>query len=309
MVTGIPNYVEYRRTLLPIAAKLAALPESALKSLEHPASNYSVGWSHGKERIGGGRADMYKGSFYANPKLDIPTTDPALIRQYPDSASPNIWPRQHLAELEPAFKNLGRLVLQVGRLVAQQCDSYVRQKMPRLPTKWLEAAVSSDAPKSRLLHYFSMSKPLEGSRDEWCKWHNDHGSLTGLTSAMFLRDGDNTYTEIDNPDPEAGLWARTRAGKDVRVVIPRDALAFQIGETSQIMSGGFLKATPHAVAPVRPELGRGISRSTFATFMQPDMTSYIDPPGAISMEKIGIARYRPPMTFGQFSKATVNENY
>lgn len=67
---------------------------------------------------------------------------------------------------------------------------------------------------------------------------------------MFVQDGDLT-TEISNPDPQAGLWARTRNHKEMRVVYPRNCLAFQIGETAQIFTGGVLRATPHAVQAPR----------------------------------------------------------
>ena len=74
----------------------------------------------------------------------------------------------------------------------------------------------------------------------------------------------------------------------VKVGIPPTHLAFQIGETAQIHSGGYLqvqfslkwfhffvskyytlymKATPHAV---RGSSKHGISRQTFAVFMQPN---------------------------------------
>ena len=33
----------------------------------------------------------------------------------------------------------------------------------------------------------------------------------------------------------------------MRVVYPRNYLAFQVGETAQIFTGGVLRATPHAV--------------------------------------------------------------
>ena len=52
---------------------------------------------------------------------------------------------------------------------------------------------------------------------------------------------------INNPDPSAGLYIRNRQGNLVRVPMPSDHVAFQIGETAQIHSGGILQATPHAV--------------------------------------------------------------
>jgi len=51
--------------------------------------------------------------------------------------------------------------------------------------------------------------------------------------------------EIPNPDPNSGLYVISRNGKQVKVAFPKDHLAFQIGETAQIHSGGLLQATPH----------------------------------------------------------------
>lgn len=56
--------------------------------------------------------------------------------------------------------------------------------------------IIKDSPKivGRLLHYF----PVENSKVEkdlnWCGWHNDHGTLTGLVSAMYI---DKNGNEVD----------------------------------------------------------------------------------------------------------------
>lgn len=65
-VSNVPEYEERRRALLPLARRLASLPEAELTKLEDPDSFYSVGWSHGKE-VFQGKPDLAKGSFYANP--------------------------------------------------------------------------------------------------------------------------------------------------------------------------------------------------------------------------------------------------
>jgi hypothetical protein len=42
--------------------------------------------------------------------------------KYRSYYSPNIWPREHLPQLEQSFKQLGRLVIDVGLLLAQHCS-------------------------------------------------------------------------------------------------------------------------------------------------------------------------------------------
>lgn len=91
---------------------------------------------------------------------------------------------------------------------------------------------------ARLLHYFPVTEEIDTTDMQWCGWHNDHGSLTGLCSAMYL---DENYKEIDPAtleDNESGLFAMNRNYEQVRIKIPKHSLAFQIGESAQIHSGG-----------------------------------------------------------------------
>jgi hypothetical protein len=105
-----------------LASQLAHLPPSALLELEHAPSFYNVGWSHGKELMNG-RPDHLKGSFYANPVMDAPTPDEAVMRMYPEYAHPNLWPRD-MPELRDAFMDLGGAMMEVGALVARECDRF-----------------------------------------------------------------------------------------------------------------------------------------------------------------------------------------
>jgi isopenicillin N synthase-like dioxygenase len=132
--------------------------------------------------------------------------------------------------------------------------------------------------KARLLHYYPTSQVgsdspkktekeeavTEASFSSWCGWHNDHSSLTGLTAALFV---DENGDVIPNADPTSGLYIRTRKSDLVKVAIPQDHIAFQIGETQQIHSGGILQATPHAVRGTKIP---GVSRETFAVFLGPE---------------------------------------
>lgn len=57
-------------------------------------------------------------------------------------------------------------------------------------------------------------------------------AAAGLISAMYMK-GEEA---VQNPDPSSGLYIRTRAGEDLRVVIPADHIAFQMGEAMQVPS-------------------------------------------------------------------------
>uniref|UniRef100_A0A803MQ50 Non-haem dioxygenase N-terminal domain-containing protein n=1 Tax=Chenopodium quinoa TaxID=63459 RepID=A0A803MQ50_CHEQI len=137
-ISNVPGFSSLRQTLLRLSPKLAKLPEEEKEKLEDPDSRYNFGWSHGKEKLESGNpgkflkadcsllADMLKGSFYANPLLDVPTLDQALIQRYPAYCGRNIWPQSALPELEVAFKAIGRIMLDVGMMVAYHCDRYGR---------------------------------------------------------------------------------------------------------------------------------------------------------------------------------------
>ena len=259
-VRGVPDLPARRRRLLPLAARLAALPADVKARYEDPESSYNFGWSCGREMLLHGLPDTHKGSFYANPLTDAPTRDAALLAAHPAYCRPNLWPRSELPELEAALKSLGALIIDVGLLVAARCDDYVEEKRGGAPRgDGLRAVIHrSPCPKvapvpgafcalewsgmgvgllllvtkpplpslpfllqARLLHYFppapaqgqgqGQGQGAGGQDDGWCGWHTDHGSLTGLTSAMYLdaRGG----AEVACPDPEAGLFIRTRTGE------------------------------------------------------------------------------------------------
>lgn len=282
-VSGVPGLTPLRERLLPLAREFARLPADVRAAHEHAPSFYAVGWSHGKEKLGGGAPDLAKGSYYNNPLYNRPFDDEALIARFPSFAAPNVWPSQHVPQMEGAFMQLGQVMVRTGLLVAKQCDAYVSARCPAYEAGKLERLLSSSKVcKGRLLHYFATAPghapgeggapaaapgaDVEGEWSSWCGWHNDHGSLTALVAPLYVREESG---EREAPDARAGLYVRSRRGELVRVRIPEDHLAFQIGETAQVHTGGLLQATPHAV---RGSCAAGVSRETFAVFMEPEWT-------------------------------------
>ena len=189
--------------------------------------------------------------------------------------------------------------------------------------------------KARLLHYFPLAAASTSSSSSeqadtatcpstdddfssWCGWHNDHGSLTGLTSALYM---DQEGKVVENTDTSAGLYIRSRSGELVKASIPADHIAFQIGETAQIHSGGVLQATPHAV---RGSKVPNISRETFAVFMEPMWSEPMACPAGVEpadAQTQAAAATLPPgvpplasrwnsnQTFGDFTDATLSSYY
>jgi isopenicillin N synthase-like dioxygenase len=297
-VKNVPGFAEKRGALLPLAAQLPTLPD--LDDLVDEASMYSIGWSHGREELAPGKPDTAKGSFYADPLRE---DDAACRDEKKAPESPNVWPRG-LPALRTAFIDMGKTLQKTGILVAAVCDAHCRKH--GVETALAETLRRSVAAKGRLLHYF----PATDTDDDttWCAWHNDHGSLTGLVPGMYLNEHGS---QVSCPDARSGLYIESRDGEQVRVSLPADACGFQIGETSQIQSGGLLQATPHAVMTYCP----GVSRESFALFMQPDFEAPLDvPPGKTVEDCQGVtsplvpplaARWNPGHTFGDFHRATI----
>ncbi|NTX07626.1 MULTISPECIES: 2-oxoglutarate and iron-dependent oxygenase domain-containing protein [Myxococcus] len=317
IVRGIPGLVELRQGLLPLGFRFAALPNDVKDRYVHERSSYSFGWSHGKEVLKPGQFDEFKGSYYNNPQYDSPQVDASLVEKYPENYHPNVWPDPDFPALRPAFQALGRKMVDVGLLVAAQCDRYVTARLgERLsPDAQLARTIrESRACKARLLYYFAINEDsTPRTRDSWCGWHSDHGSLTGLCPAMYFDAepgaSEPTRQDIAVPDPEAGLYVRTRGGEERKVVIPKDCLAFQIGESAQIVTGGLLRATPHAVQALAHPASRNISRSTFAVFMQPDNEERLRPPEGTDPAELRVGAFQPGMTFGDFARATFAKFY
>lgn len=347
-VTEIPDFERRRLALLPLAAVLPSLPD--IDKCVDPVSLYSRGWSHGKEELTPGQPDVAKGSFYVNPITDhlvesLTARDgraehwKALAQKYPSFYGDNLWP-ESLPALKEAVKDMGEMIIKVGQLLAGVCDEFCRQQ--GVSTNLKAALTKSLNHKGRLLHYFPRSDVISSSteHDLWCGWHNDHGkalrwqlrticcvvclmheisrycrfpvgSLTGLVPAIYM----NTEGKIVKcPDEAAGLYIQTRSGEVVKAQLPQHALGFQIGETSQIQSGGKLQATPHAV---RPSQQPGISRESFALFLEPEFDDPLEiPPGKTmdDCQESGTplpptvqplkARWRPGQSFGDFHVAT-----
>jgi len=354
-ITNVPKLPSLRLRLLPLAQKLASLSPDQLGEITVPESEYQVGWSHGREKLEGDKLDYSKGSFYANPLTEnlaesmlerrsdcmdsnrkellnwdeslqsIHTDDELrkLAQANPAFFAPNVWPSNHLPELESAFQEVGQLVHEVGGMVAKCCDSYVSAHCPGYEPKLESILRHSKCCKARLLHYFPTEDGASDDDNEnntedtkfsnWCGWHNDHGSLTGLLPAIYL-DGNGKI--VDCPDSKAGLYCKSRNGVLVHAKIPENAIAFQVGETAQIHTGGWLQATPHAVRGCK---GGTVSRETFAVFMEPEYHSSMELPVSRTLEDTQCIeaeqslpsnvrtiskRWKLGMTFGEFSNAT-----
>ena len=272
LITNIPDFKEKKVALLKLAKKFGELPPSIQAKYEHPETFYAYGWSRGKEKMKGGKPDTAKGSYYANPICDVMGKDAAKVKKYPADYSPNSWPRAHVPTMEMHFKSLGQLMYDVGLHVLQACDQYLATLIDDYPPNHLHTLVArSKAAKGRLLHYYALPAQKNKEEDAACGWHLDHGVLTVLTKALYLDEHYEEVKELEN----CGLYIRNRQGTALQERIPENALLCQIGETLQLLSGGYLQATPHCVRSCSiPD----VTRETFPVFMGCDVEQDITLP-------------------------------
>ncbi|CAN6327343.1 unnamed protein product [Urochloa humidicola] len=294
-ITGVPGYPELRKRLLRLAPRVANLPEEVKKQLEDPSSRYNFGWSHGKQKFESGKFDTLKGSYFANPVLNVPTTDDALVTRFPSYCRPNIWPTDDLPELETAFKDLGKLVLEVGLMLAHHCDCYVmNQELGPCAGESLEQTLAR-----------SSKQKEDQSVSSWCGWHTDYASLTGLTCALFMR----KCEEIPCPDSGAGLHIRSRDNQVVKVTFEDDELAYITGETAEILSRGHLRATPHCVKAPSSEDASLVDRSTFALFVQPNWDKKIKIPSEHPYHRELSIPPNETLAYGEYSERILSKHY
>jgi isopenicillin N synthase-like dioxygenase len=312
-IRGVPSFVEAKKECLTQAYDLAHLSPEELKNIEDPVSLYNAGWSHGKEMLKNNQPDTAKASFYFNPVTDEPGTE-ADRTKYPVSYPINKWPKESLPTLEPASKRLGCLMKDVAVELSKHIDTYAQSQCPDYPTSMLYSAMKdTEKVKGRLLYYY----PLDGSKkdnsvDSWIGFHNDSGYLTALAGDMYMDPQGNVLNEC--PVPDAGLYVEDRNQQVVKVTIPPDCMAIQMGECTQIVTGGSVVATPHCVkgAP-------NLVRISLVCFIDVPPSTPISAPKGSSADSILAnestlvpplsKRWEDGMTFGDFLAKTFQMYY
>ncbi len=261
LITDIPEFKQMKMKLLKLSKKFGELPKATQSKYESPETFYAFGWSRGKEKMRNGKPDFAKGSFYNNPIYDEPTQDKEMIKKYPSNYSPNIWPSLDVPTMESHFKFVGGFMHKVGLKVLKSCDKYLSTIIEDYPENNLHNIIkNSNTYKARLLHYYEQDEEVNQKEDGACGWHLDHGGLTILTKAVYL---DSNYNEVEE-EKDAGLYVKDRHGNTHHGVIPENALLCQVGEMLQVLSGGYLQATPHCVKSSKM---KGVTRETFPVFI------------------------------------------
>lgn len=259
LITNIPNFDNQKLELMKLSKKFAEFPEEIKKKYEDKDSLYAFGWSHGKEKFKNGKYDSKKGSYYANPIYDVITYNQDLINQFPFNYRNNIWPDKEIGNYSTEFKKVGKILFNIGLKVLKLSDIYLKNQIgEEYEDDYLVKLIkNSKTYKARLLHYFENNDDEKTTtEDSACGWHLDHGCLTILTNPTYLNEH---YQVVPEPE-ETGLIIRNKKEEMIRVKLPKNSVLCQIGETLQILSGGYFRATPHAVS------GKNLNNVTRETY-------------------------------------------
>ena len=188
LIKDIPELQEWRIKFLRSIRDFAYLPDSVKEKYIDKKSNYSFGWSHGKEKMKEGNPDIAKGSYYANPIKDVITDDLNLKDKYPETYSDNIWPKEDMPYLEVTFKSVSKILLEIGYNICKHFDKYLHEKTNGKHKKdtIYNMIHNSETYKGRLLHYFPLDMKENRNMDSFCGWHVDHGGITILLSPFYL---------------------------------------------------------------------------------------------------------------------------
>lgn len=319
-IRNIPGFVEAKNDLLSLTHSLANLPGAELKELEVPEMLFNTGWSHGKEKLKNDTPDLNKASFYFNPLIDVPGT-PEERAKFPLAYPYNRWPKaDSLPTFKRTAKRLGCLMTNVVADLTRHIDDYAHSINNEYPPNTLhDAMVNTKKVKGRLLYYYPLSDREQAEsmnqteyEDSWIGWHNDSGFLTALSGGLFMEpDG----TILPNcPCDDAGLYVVDRKDQVLQVKLPSDCMGVQIGECTQIITGGAVIATPHCVkgAP-------NVARTSLACFVDtPPNYLLRAPPGQCSSEHLAFSssrvpplskRWRAGIPFGEFLETTFKMYY
>eukprot|EP00347_Sterkiella_histriomuscorum_P012868 403366914 len=275
------NYIKNHQRLAQAMQKLSEMPEEKLRYLEMPELEWGHGWNPGKDGYLEG-ADTLQASYYANLAQE----------EYIDHQGKlwkNIWPDNEVKELKEQYLNTGLYVKKVGLKLADCLDKFLTQNVQNYETSIFKALNESPKLAARSIYYRPPNHTSENNLPKnWCSWHKDYSYITGLIPGTFIDKQGKVHEEFN--DPEAGLFIQKRDYQILKLDIPRDCIAFQLGELAQVVSGGLLQALPHAVMMTKKR--NDLARVSMALFMEPDYSQPIKMPQGTNIDRVLVKQDR-----------------
>lgn len=247
LIKDLPVFECERLNILSSIKKFAELPDNIKSKYIDSKSNYSFGWSHGKEKMKKNEFDKSKGSFYNNIGTNC-------------NENQNIWPDE-IPDFKEKLNKMASLQIRIGLEISKLLDNYLFDITNGIHKKntFYNLLEKNNNFKARALHYF----PCENEKniDNLCGWHLDHGCITTLLSPIYFS---NNFNKINNINDKDGLYIKTQAGDTLKINIPENCICIQLGETFQFLSGGLLRATPHCV---KGTTNKEITREQLVVFL------------------------------------------
>ncbi len=237
--------------------------------------------------IAGGQPD-FKECFFVAPM----PVDEACRIEHPQVCADNVWPEKS-DEFQTIYLSIGHRLHDVGLRLLQAIARGLC-----IDENTLEGVVDGGPHVTRGLKYLALDQGQVDQGVLWGEEHTDFNMLTLLPGGRFF-DIDAHPTEA--PDPNAGLYLRTRSGHQVRGGAPKGAIVVQVGQQLEILTGGQLLATPHVVtAPKQP----GFTRCACAHFVHLHPHTLVRPLAAFATPE-NIASYAPPVLAGTYALKTL----
>ena len=210
LINNIPNYVEYRKKLLPLAEKVHKFPPEIKKKYERPEVYYGVGICTFEKYSFKGVKDMAT-SWYCNSIQD--KREPVryikdgkeVVSTYPD----NFWPTEDLPEFESAFKNMGGLAAEVGLKLSIHIEKLIKTLNPHYKVGKMDGFL--DQPIGRLVHYHTSEEFDQHNKGQAVYWHSDTSTMTALCSPIYLgENGDIVNGLTDEPGHRLEILRRDK---------------------------------------------------------------------------------------------------
>jgi len=257
---------------------------------------YQRGWTPPNTEqavIAGGQPD-FKECYFVAPE----PIDPRTKLMFPEICGDNSWPDGADAFRED-YLALGRWVHGVGLELLKACATALD-----LPEDTF-AKLTEGAPHvTRALRYLALDESQVGGDILWGEEHTDFNLLTLLPGGRFF---DPAGQPCGRPDPEAGLYLRTRPnethprGRKVHGRPPAGCIVAQVGQQLEILTGGTYQATPHVITAPKKA---GYTRTALAHFVHLHSEARLFPLERFETDET-IRAYGPPVLAGTYGLKTL----
>lgn len=271
-------------------------PGSEKEELSRGDLWYQRGWTPPNTEqavVAGGQPD-FKECYFITPEQ--PPRD--LQMQFPEIYADNIWPEGG-EEFEQTYLEMGKQLQQVGVNLLRGCAKALGLEEARL-----QQIVDKGPHVTRALRYVPLTAEQIDSDILWGEEHTDFNMVTILPGGRFL---DPEGERTGKPDPDAGLYLRTRPteehpnGRKIQGSAPEGCIIAQVGQQLEVMTGGEFLATPHVIeAPNVTDY----SRVSMAHFVHAHGRETIFPLKPFQTEET-VEGYGPPVMTGTYNVKTL----